>query len=90
LLLYRAKEGAKLGTMVWLFRESSIAKTANSLYASKNVNKPVVITPGHITGMIASQRAWKRVQPSTTVLLSSSVGIVWNGRGVTGGEGKLT
>lgn len=35
----------------------------------------MVITPGHITGMITWRKAWKGVQPSTRAASSSSAGM---------------
>ena len=37
----------------------------------------MVITPGHITGMITRRNAWKWEQPSTRAASSSSLGMFW-------------
>ena len=44
---------------------------------NKKLNSPVVITPGHMTGIITNLNAWNCVQPSTFALSSSSLGIFW-------------
>ena len=41
------------------------------------LKRPVVITPGHITGMITRRNASKWEQPSTRAASSSSVGMFW-------------
>ncbi len=61
--------------MVWFSAVSSIEVTVKSLYPSRKLNSPVVMTPGHITGITARRNAWNRVQPSTSALSSRSRGI---------------
>ena len=41
------------------------------------LNKPVVITPGHITGIIIFRKAWKCEHPSILAASSSSFGMFW-------------
>ena len=47
------------------------------MYANRKENKPVVITPGHIAGIITNRKASNWVQPSTFALSSNSLGIFW-------------
>ena len=41
------------------------------------LNKPVVITPGHIIGIITFMKAWKCEHPSILAASSNSDGIFW-------------
>ena len=64
------------GTMVWFSELKSIDVIAKSLYARRKLKRPVVITPGHITGIITCLKAWNLVHPSTMALSSISLGIL--------------
>src|SRR2546425_2996081 len=70
-----------------------ICATTNSFQQSMNVNAPPATRPGPDTGSTTRQYAWKRLQPSTSALLSRSAGmgskdalIIPTGKG--GGEGQ--
>src|SRR4029450_11608472 len=54
----------------------STCATTNSFQQSMNVNAPPATSPGPDTGSTALQYAWKRLQPSTSALLSRSAGTV--------------
>src|SRR2546428_4839290 len=49
-----------------------ICATTNSFQQSMNVNAPPATRPGPDTGSTTRQYAWKRLQPSTSALLSRS------------------
>src|SRR2546428_3943455 len=51
-----------------------ICATTNSFQQSMNVNAPPATRPGPDTGSTTRQYAWKRLQPSTSALLSRSAG----------------
>src|SRR5882672_9005342 len=53
-----------------------ICATTNSVQQSMNVKAPPATRPGPDTGRITRQYAWKRLQPSTSALLSRSAGMV--------------
>src|SRR2546428_10268210 len=53
-----------------------ICATTNSFQQSMNVKAPPATRPGPDTGSTTRQYAWKRLQPSTSALLSRSAGIV--------------
>ena len=52
-----------------------IDERRTELYANKKLNSPVVITPGHITGIMTCLNASNLVHPSTIALSSKSLGI---------------
>src|SRR2546425_11739066 len=52
-----------------------ICATTNSFQQSMNVNAPPATRPGPDTGSTTRQYAWKRLQPSTSALLSRSAGM---------------
>src|SRR3989442_8870970 len=51
-----------------------ICATTNSFQQSMNVKAPPATRPGPDTGSTTRQYAWKRLQPSTSALLSRSAG----------------
>src|SRR2546425_9435718 len=51
-----------------------ICATTNSFQQSMNVNAPPATRPGPDTGSTTRQYAWRRLQPSTSALLSRSAG----------------
>src|SRR2546422_8793728 len=53
-----------------------ICATTNSFQQSMNVKAPPATRPGPDTGSTTRQYAWKRLQPSTSALLSRSAGMV--------------
>src|SRR2546426_11869472 len=53
-----------------------ICATTNSFQQSMNVKAPPATRPGPDTGSTTRQYAWKRLQPSTSALLSRSAGRV--------------
>src|SRR2546426_10419259 len=70
-----------------------ICATTNSFQQSMNVKAPPATRPGPDTGSTTRQYAWKRLQPSTSALLSRSAGrgswmalFIHTGEG--GGEGE--
>src|SRR2546428_14041252 len=70
-----------------------ICATTNSFQQSMNVNAPPATRPGPDTGSTTRQYAWKRLQPSTSALLSRSAGkgsedvlIIHNVKGRVEGE----
>src|SRR2546426_6817602 len=69
-----------------------ICATTNSFQQSMNVKAPPATRPGPDTGSTTRQYAWRRLQPSTSALLSRSAGkgaeealLIPTGEG--GGEG---
>src|SRR3989475_12707072 len=73
-----------------------ICATTNSFQQSMNVKAPPATRPGPDTGSTTRRYAWKRLQPSTSALLSRSAGMgskdalmvqPGEGRG-KGGEGR--
>src|SRR5436190_21858491 len=53
-----------------------ICATTNSFQQSMNVKAPPATRPGPDTGSTTRRYAWKRLQPSTSALLSRSAGMV--------------
>src|SRR2546422_3414455 len=51
-----------------------ICATTNSFQQSMNVKAPPATRPGPDTGSTTRRYAWKRLQPSTSALLSRSAG----------------
>src|SRR5438094_9713953 len=52
-----------------------ICATTNSFQQSMNVKAPPATRPGPDTGSTTRRYAWKRLQPSTSALLSRSAGM---------------
>src|SRR2546426_12184580 len=74
-----------------------ICATTNSFQQSMNVKAPPATRPGPDTGSTTRQYAWKRLQPSTSALLSRSAGkgsedalLVPTGKGSGEGEEART
>src|SRR3989475_3129400 len=74
-----------------------ICATTNSFQQSMNVNAPPATRPGPDTGSTTRQYAWKRLQPSTSALLSRSAGMgskyafmIHTGKGSGKGEEAIT
>src|SRR2546422_9625263 len=62
------------GSVVVPGRVLRICATTNSFQQSMNVKAPPATRPGPDTGSTTRRYAWKRLQPSTSALLSRSAG----------------
>src|SRR2546429_7123460 len=74
-----------------------ICATTNSFQQSMNVKAPPATRPGPDTGSTTRQYAWKRLQPSTSALLSRPAGMgskdalfIHTGEGSGEGEEGIT